>query len=70
MNPVRLGLRENLYVLTLAGPGLQVPATQALAVSLLAYFGFLTWSLAGGFVYLLVRRRQPLPASSPQESPP
>ena len=60
ITPSGLGVRENLYVLTLAGPGLQVPATQALAVSLLAYFGFLVWSLVGGLVYLLVRRRQPL----------
>lgn len=65
ITPSGLGLRENLYVLTLAGPGLQVPATQALAVSLLAYFGFLVWSLAGGVVYLMVRRRQPPSAPAP-----
>jgi glycosyltransferase 2 family protein len=68
ITPSGLGLRENLYVLTLAGPGLQVPATQALAVSLLAYFGFLTWSLAGGVVYLLVRRRQPLDEPNSDEA--
>jgi len=60
ITPSGLGVRENLYVLTLAGPGLQVPATQALAVSLLAYFGFLLWSLVGGAVYVLVRRRHHL----------
>jgi uncharacterized membrane protein YbhN (UPF0104 family) len=60
ITPSGLGIRENLYVLTLAGPGLQVPATDALAVSLLAYFGFLVWSLIGGVVYLLVRERRHL----------
>jgi uncharacterized membrane protein YbhN (UPF0104 family) len=60
ITPSGLGVRENLYVLTLAGPALQVPATHALALSLLAYFGFLTWSVVGGVVYLLVRRSQHL----------
>jgi uncharacterized protein (TIRG00374 family) len=60
ITPSGLGVRENLYVLTLAGAGLQVPATQALAVSLLAYFGFLVWSLIGGVVYLSVRERRHL----------
>lgn len=60
ITPSGLGVRENLYVLTLAGAGLQVPATQALAVSLLAYFGFLVWSLIGGAVYLSLRERRHL----------
>lgn len=60
ITPSGLGLRENLYVLALAGPGLQVPATQALSLSLLAYFGFLVWSLAGGVVYVCVRDRHRL----------
>lgn len=60
ITPSGLGVRENLYVLTLAGAGLQVPATQALAVSLLAYFGFLVWSLIGGVVYVAVRDRRHL----------
>jgi hypothetical protein len=60
ITPSGLGVRENLYVLTLAGAGLQVPATQALAVSLLAYFGFLVWSLIGGVVYLSLRERRHL----------
>lgn len=60
ITPSGLGVRENLYVLTLAGPALMVPATEALAVSLLAYFGFLVWSMIGGVVYVLVRERRHL----------
>jgi uncharacterized protein (TIRG00374 family) len=58
ITPSGLGIRENLYVLTLAGPGLQVPATEALSLSLLAYFGSLVWSVIGGIVYWAVRDRQ------------
>ena len=57
ITPSGLGVRENLYVLTLAGPGLHVSSTHAFSVSLLAYFGFLAWSLVGGLVYLLLRGR-------------
>ena len=56
--PGGLGLRENLFVPLLAPLG--VPKTEALALSLLAYFVFLSWSLIGGLVYLTVRRRQHL----------
>jgi glycosyltransferase 2 family protein len=70
ITPSGLGVRENLYVLTLAGAGLQVPATHALAVSLLAYFGFLAWSLVGGVVYLLVRERQHLKEMMGSGEPP
>jgi uncharacterized protein (TIRG00374 family) len=55
ITPSGLGVRENLYVLALAGSALQVPATHALALSLLAYVGFLVWSVIGGIVYLLAR---------------
>ncbi len=67
ITPSGLGVRENLYVLALAGPGLQVSATHALSVSLLAYFGFLAWSLVGGVVYLLVRGRHRID-TLPQEA--
>jgi uncharacterized membrane protein YbhN (UPF0104 family) len=55
ITPSGLGLRENLYVLMLAAPGIAVPATQSLSLSLLAYAGSLAWSLIGGLVYLAVR---------------
>lgn len=60
ITPSGLGLRENLYVLTLSGPGLQVAPTTALSVSLLAYFGFLVWSLLGGGVYLVFKGKHHL----------
>ncbi len=60
ITPSGLGLRENLYVLTLSGPALLVPKTTALSVSLLAYFGFLAWSLVGGLVYLAFKERHHL----------
>lgn len=55
ITPSGLGLRENLYVLMLAAPGINVPATQALSLSLLAYAGSLLWSLMGGGVYASFR---------------
>ena len=51
ITPNGLGVRENLYVWILATPGIGVPATQALSLSLLAYAGSLLWSLVGGLVY-------------------
>jgi uncharacterized protein (TIRG00374 family) len=60
ITPSGLGLRENLYVLMLSGPGLQLPPTTALSVSLLAYFGFLVWSLVGGLVYLAFKEKHHL----------
>jgi len=55
ITPSGLGLRENIYVWMLAVPEINIPATQALLLSLLAYAGSLFWSLIGGFVYLLFR---------------
>lgn len=60
ITPSGLGLRENLYVLMLTVPGLNVGATQALSLSLLAYAGSLLWSVAGGAVYLSLKERQHL----------
>ena len=57
ITPSGLGIRENLYVLTLAAPILPVAESRALSLSLLAYAGFLIWSLAGGIVYLFYRDR-------------
>jgi glycosyltransferase 2 family protein len=60
ITPSGLGLRENLFVLLLAHPVLQVPATEALSLSLLAYAGSVSWSLVGGVVYLSLRDRRQL----------
>lgn len=60
ITPSGLGVRENLYVFTLAGPVLHVAAPSALSLSLLAYAGSLFWSLVGGVVYLLFRERHHL----------
>ncbi|HOW67658.1 MAG TPA: lysylphosphatidylglycerol synthase transmembrane domain-containing protein [Candidatus Paceibacterota bacterium] len=60
ITPNGLGIRENLYVLMLAVPEINTPATSALSLSLLAYAGSLIWSLGGGAVYLFLRDRQHL----------
>ncbi len=60
ITPSGLGVRENLYVWMLAVPEINVPATQALSLSLLAYAGSLCWSLVGGLVYATFRDRHHL----------
>jgi len=62
ITPSGLGVRENLFVLMLAVPetGLGVPKNIALSLSLLAYAGSLFWSLAGGIVYLSLKKKQHL----------
>jgi uncharacterized protein (TIRG00374 family) len=60
ITPSGLGVRENLYVLVLAAPEIQVPATSALSLSLLAYAGNLFWSLIGGIVYATLKERHHL----------
>ena len=50
--PSGLGVRENLFVWMLAVPEINIPATQALSLSLLAFAVSLLWSLIGGAVYL------------------
>lgn len=60
ITPSGLGVRENLYVWMLAVPEIDVGATQALSLSLLAYGGFLIWSLVGGVVYVMFRERHHL----------
>lgn len=56
ITPNGLGVRENLYVMALTVPQIQVPAAAALTLSLLAYAGSLFWSLVGGVVYIRIRR--------------
>jgi len=60
ITPSGLGVRENLYVLMLAVPEINVAATQALSLSLLAYAGSLFWSLIGGVVYVSLKERHHL----------
>jgi uncharacterized protein (TIRG00374 family) len=63
ITPSGLGVRENLYVLLLAAPGIAAVAvapTEALALSLLAYAGSVLWSLVGGVVYVGLRDRHHL----------
>lgn len=62
ITPSGLGVRENLYVLILADATINVPATPALSLSLLAYAGSLFWSVVGGVVYLLFKERHHLTA--------
>jgi uncharacterized protein (TIRG00374 family) len=60
ITPSGLGVRENLFVLMLAVPEIGVPKTTALSLSLLAYAGSLFWSLAGGIVYLSLKKKEHL----------
>jgi uncharacterized protein (TIRG00374 family) len=70
ITPSGLGVRENLYVLMLAVPEIQVDPTQALSLSLLAYAGSLFWSVIGGVVYLTRRDRDQLSEiTTPQPLP-
>jgi uncharacterized protein (TIRG00374 family) len=68
ITPSGLGVRENLYVLMLAVPEINVEPTRALSLSLLAYAGSLFWSILGGIVYLSRRERDHL-AEIAQPSP-
>jgi hypothetical protein len=60
ITPSGLGVRENLFVLMLAVPEIHVAKTTALSLSLLAYAGSLFWSLAGGIVYLSLKKKEHL----------
>lgn len=60
ITPSGLGVRENLFVLMLAAPEINVPETAALSLSLLTYAGSLFWSLAGGAVYIGLKEKQHL----------
>jgi glycosyltransferase 2 family protein len=68
ITPSGLGVRENLYVLTLAAPGLDVPPAEALLVSLVGYATSLFWSAIGGFVYATVRKKEHLEEIDQDES--
>lgn len=67
ITPSGLGVRENLYVWTLAIPAFGVPSTLALSLSLLAYAGSLLWSMIGAAVYVAFRSRHHLPSRAEAE---
>jgi uncharacterized protein (TIRG00374 family) len=70
ITPSGLGVRENLYVLMLAIPEINIDPTRALSLSLLAYAGSLFWSVLGGIVYLSRRERDQLVAVARSEAVP
>lgn len=57
ITPSGIGVREVLFVYMLNDPAL---ATRGLSLALLAYLGFLCWSLIGGGVYLLFKHKHHL----------
>jgi uncharacterized membrane protein YbhN (UPF0104 family) len=68
ISPSGLGVRENLYVLMLGVKEINVDATAALSLSLLAYAGSLLWSILGGIVYMTRRERDHLAEITAPES--
>ena len=69
ITPSGLGVRENLYVIMLAAPAINIAATQALSLSLLAYAGSLFWSLVGGVVYVCLKETQHLAEVTEENEP-
>jgi uncharacterized protein (TIRG00374 family) len=61
-----LGVREGTYALLFGAAG--VPASQAIALSLLGHVTYLAWSLVGGVAFLVHRRRHA--GDVPPDSPP
>ena len=55
VTPSGLGVRENLFVLLLTMPGIGLPPTTSLSISILAFAGSLAWSLVGGALYFFYR---------------
>ncbi len=70
ITPSGLGVRENLYVLMLDVPEINVAPASALSLSLIAYAGFLAWSIVGGIVYLTRRERDNLAEIAQSENAP
>jgi uncharacterized protein (TIRG00374 family) len=70
ITPSGLGVRENLYVLMLAGPSIGIMPTHALSLSLLAFAGSLFWSLVGGIVYVCLKQTQHLEEVTEAETTP
>ena len=70
ITPSGLGVRENLFVLMLAGTTIAASATSALSLSLLAYAGSLFWSLVGGVVYVLFKEKHHLKEEELEQASP
>lgn len=60
ITPSGLGVRENLFVLFLAAPAIQISPTSALSLSLLTYAANLCWGLIGGAVYVGLKNKEHL----------
>lgn len=60
ITPSGLGVRENLYVLLLAAPPINIPPAEGLLISLVGYGTSLFWSMIGGFVYMMVKDKEHL----------
>ena len=60
ITPSGLGVRENLYVMFLAAPPISIKPAEGLLISLVGYSTSLFWSMIGGFVYLLVKKKEHL----------
>jgi hypothetical protein len=57
LTPSGLGVRENLFVHMLNDEAM---ATRGLSLALLAYVGFLIWSVVGWIVYVLFKDKHHL----------
>jgi hypothetical protein len=64
VTPSGLGVRESGFVLMLSAPSVDVNATAALSLSLLAYAGSLFWSLVGALVYMTAPDRRQIAADT------
>jgi uncharacterized protein (TIRG00374 family) len=60
ITPSGLGVRENLYVMFLAAPPINIKQAEGLLISLVGYSTSLVWSMVGGFVYMLVKKKEHL----------
>jgi len=58
--PAGIGVRENLFVQMLAIPAIGAHATSSLSLSLLALAGSLFWSVVGGVVYMMFKKKHHL----------
>ncbi len=60
ITPSGLGVREHLFVGALTATAVGAPAKLALSLSLLAYSGWLAWSVIGGLVYVNLKEARHL----------
>lgn len=69
ITPSGLGVREGLYVTMLSVPGIDIEATQAFSLSLLAYGGSLFWSMVGGVLYATYKHQHHLDEVAAESRP-